>query len=369
MKLKISRGAVFSFLSIIISLFIGAVIVALNGEDPLRVYYSMIIQPLSSMKNILNVFYVMTPLILTALAFIVASKASMINLGLEGQLLLGSITAAYIASLIPGLQWYLYIPIIMAGAALVGAIWAIIPGYLKLRFGASEIVTTIMFNYIAQFFINFIISSGTFKHPTIDQRTPYILPNAHVASVSELGTSSGTTAFRGIQLNSIFLVAIIFVILVYILLERTKWGYKIRAVGINPRASMVNRTNIKKVMFIAMGLSGAIAGIAASGEILGTFNGYIEGFSPGYGFSGISVALLGRSNPFGAIFGAFFFGIMNQGMMYIGTETNVPKDFVKVLQTIIIIFIVLSPYFEEKWSKFIERHRGARKTVREAIGE
>lgn len=363
MKLKISRGMMFSFLSIIASLLIGAFIVLLNGEDPLRVYYSMIIQPFSSMKNILNVLYNMTPLMMTALSFIIASKASMINLGIEGQLLLGSLMASFIATLIPGLAWYLYIPIIMAGAALAGAIWALIPGFLKLKYGASEIVTCIMFNYIAEFIVNYVISSGLFKNPTIDQRTPYILPNAHVASLSEMGTAAGTKTLRGVQLNAIFIVALVFVVLLFILLERTKWGYKIRSVGINPNASMVNRVNHKKVMLAAMGLSGAIAGVSATGEILGTFSGYIEGFSPGYGFSGISVALLGRNNPIGAIFGAFFFSVMNQGMMYIGTNTNVPKDFVKVLQTIIIIFIVLSPYFDRKWQKLTEKRKAGKEAI------
>lgn len=362
MKFKLSRGAIFSVLSIIVSLLIGAIIVILNGEDPFTVYYCMIIQPLASVKNFLNVLYNMTPLIMTALAFIIASKAGMINLGIEGQLLLGSLMGSFIATLIPGLPWYLYIPIILVGAGLAGAVWAIIPGFLKLKFGASEIVTCIMFNYIAEFVANYIVSSGMFKNSEIDQRTPYILPNAHVASLSELGTAVGTKAFRGVQLNGMFLVALALVVLTYILLVRTKWGYKIRAVGINLNAAKANRIDHKKVMFIAMGLSGAIAGIAASGEILGTFSSYVEGFSPGYGFSGISVALLGRNHPFGAILGAFFFSVMNQGMMYIGTTTNVPKDFVKVLQTIIIIFIVLSPYFDRKWQEFTDR----RKAMREA---
>ncbi len=360
MKIRVPKSAVFSILSVLAALLIGAVIILINGENPVTVYYCMIVQPLSSVNNLLNVFYVMTPLMMTGLAFIVASKASMINLGLEGQLLLGALAAAWVATLFPALPWYLYIPLIMIIAMVVGALWGLLPGILKLRFGASEIVTTIMLNYVAQFFINFIISGGYFKHPDIEQRTPYILENAHMASLSEMGTAMGIKTFRGVQLNAMFIVAIICVFLVYILLEKTKWGYKINAVGLNLKASTANRMSAKKIMLCAMALSGAIAGIAAMGEVLGTFNGVIEGFSPGYGFSGISVALLGRSHPIGIILGGLFFGIMNQGMMYINANTSVPKDFVKVLQTLIIIFIVLSPYFESKWEKFREKSSHAK---------
>ncbi len=363
MKLKVSSAAIFSVVSVIAALILGAFILLISGESPLKVYYCMIIQPLSSMNNILNVFYVMTPLIIAGLAFIVAINASMVNLGIEGQMLFGSITVAYLATLFPNLPWFLYIPLVMLAAMVVGALWAILPGFLKLKFGASEIVTCIMLNYVAQFSINYIVSGGVFKHPTIDQRTPYILPNAHMMSIADYGLLTQNTALRGIQLNGMFVVALVLVALIYLLLEKTKWGYKIKAVGLNLKAATANRLDTKKILFLSMGLSGAIAGLVAMGEVLGTFNGVVEGFSPGYGFSGISVALLGRNKPIGVILGALFFGILNQGMVYIGANTSVPKDFVKVLQTLIIIFIVLSPYFEELWNKLKEKRLQTKEVV------
>lgn len=363
MKNKISKSLVPSLFSIIAGLIIGAVIMIFSGENPLTAYYSMLVKPLGNIKNIFNVFYVMTPLIITALAYIVGANAGMINLGLEGQLILGSLAGVYVATLFPSMPWYIYIPIITLVAFIVGAVWGLIPGYLKIKFGASEIVTCIMFNYVAQFFINFIISSGIFKHPTIDQRTPYILDNAHIDSLSEIGMKLDTKSMRGVQLNAWFLVAIALVIIIYMLMYKTKWGYLIRGVGSNINAMTANRVNAKKIMFLAMALSGGIAGIAAIGEVLGTFNGYIEGFSPGYGFSGISVALLGQNNPIGIIFSALFFGILNQGMVYLGTGTNIPKDFAKILQTVIMIFIVISPYVTQQWTKFMDK-RSSGKAVK-----
>lgn len=362
MKLRTQKTLLFPILSILAGLLIGTVIILISGENPLKVYYHMLFQPFTSVVNILNIFYVMTPLMIVGLAFIVANSAGMINIGLEGQLLLGSFTAAYVGTLLPSTPRFIYVFLIMICSAAVAAAWAFIPGILKLKFGASDIVTCIMLNYVAQLFINYIISSGIFKHPTIDQRTPYILTNAHIKNLSEIGREHGTNIFRGVQLNCMFIVGLALAILVHIMITKTKWGYKMRAVGLNPNATTANRLNTKKIMLLSMCLSGAIAGIAAIGEILGTFNGYIEGFSPGYGFSGISVALLGRNNPFGVVLAALFFSVLNQGMIYVGANTAIPKDFVKVLQTLIIVFMILNIYFEEKWESVIAK----KKTAKEA---
>jgi simple sugar transport system permease protein len=343
-----------SFLAVLAGLLLGSVVILLYGESPIAVYTEMILRPLSTTTNALNVLYVMTPLIVVGLAFVIAINAGMINLGLEGQLLLGSLGATYVATLFPGLPWALYVPLIMVTAMTIGAAWAAVPGYLKIRFGASEIVTCIMLNYVAQNIVNFIISGGHFKHPDIAQRTPYILENAHFPSLSEFGMQVGTTAFRGVQVNPMFLIALVLVALVVVLMRNTTWGYKIRAVGLNQSATTANRMHSRLVMLCAMALSGALAGIGATGEVLGTFNGFVEGFSPGYGFSGISVALLGRKHPIGVVFAAMFFGVLDQGMLYVGTHSAIPRDFVKIIQTMVIILIVLSPYLEERWDRYIK---------------
>jgi len=357
MKYKMMKSLAPSLVSILAGLLLGAIVILISGENPLMVYYAMIIQPLSNLKNILNVFYVITPLIIVGLAFVIAIKSGVINIGMEGQMLLGAMAGAYTATLFPALPWYIYIPIIMLVSMIVGSLWALLPGYLKIKFGASEIVTCIMLNYVAQYLINYIISSGLFKHTEIAQRTPYILENAHLVSVSEIGMRMDTIAMRGVQLNGMFLIALVLVVLVYILMQKTKMGYKMRAVGQNIKATTANRMNSKKILLLAMGLSGGIAGLAATGEVLGTFNGFVEGFSPGYGFAGISVALLGRNHPIGVILAAIFFGILNQGMIYIGANSTIPKDFVKILQTFIIIFIIISPYVQEKWREFTKKRK------------
>jgi simple sugar transport system permease protein len=345
-----------SLLSILAGLLVGAVIILFNGENPLAVYFQMIVQPLSNIKNFFNVLYVSTPLIVVGLAFVVAIKAGMINLGLEGQLLLGSITGVYVATLFPGIPWFIYIPIIMASAMIVGALWALIPAYTKIRFGASEIVTCIMLNYVVEYLINFIISGGYFKHPEIAQRTPYINDNAFFPSLSDIFLKFDSIAMRGVQLNAMFLIAIGLVAVIYILMFKTKWGYKMNAVGYNMKAATANRMNAKKIMILSMMLSGGIAGIAATGEVLGTFRGFVEGFSPGYGFSGISVALLGRNHPVGVILSAIFFSILNQGMVFVGTNSSIPQDFGKILQTLILIFIVISPYTEGLVKKLFSKN-------------
>jgi simple sugar transport system permease protein len=296
----------------------------------------------------------MTPLVMTALAFIAASRAGVINLGLEGQMLCGALVASFAGILFPWMPKVPYVFVITICSMAGGMLWALLPGYLKIRFGASEIVTTIMLNYVMEFFLNFIISGGFFKHPSIDQRTPYILDNARLKSLSELGAGR-ESIFRGVQLNAMFPVALVFVFLLFLFLNRTRWGYKINVTGLNLRAANANGINSRGIMLMAMCVSGAIAGAAALGEVLGTFRGLIEGFSPGYGFSGISVALLGRNHPVGTLFGGLFFGIMNQGTMYISANTTVPRDFVKVLQTLIIVFIIIGPYLESLWMARIKK--------------
>jgi simple sugar transport system permease protein len=292
---------------------------------------------------------------MTALAFIAASRAGVINLGLEGQMLCGALVASFMGTLFPGLPKVPYVFLVMICSMAGGMLWALLAGYLKIRFGASEIVTTIMLNYVMEFFINFIISGGFFKHPSIDQRTPYILDNVRLKSLSELGDGSRESIFRGVQLNAMFPLALCFVFLLFLFLNRTRWGYKINVTGINIRAANANGINSRGIMLMAMCVSGAIAGAAALGEVLGTFRGVIEGFSPGYGFSGISVALLGRNHPVGTLFGGLFFGIMNQGTMYIGANTAVPRDFVKVLQTIVIVFIIIGPWLESLWAGWTKK--------------
>ncbi len=361
-KIKPSKKVVFPLLSVVASLIIGAIIILISGENPFIVYYYMLIQPIFEYKNLLNILHTMTPLIMTGIAFIIANKAGMINLGLEGQLLLGSLSGVFIATLFPKLPFVLYIPIIFIVAMIVGGIWAAIPGILKLKFNASEIVTCIMLNYVAQFIVNLIVSGGYFKHPDIEQRTPYIAKSAHMSSLGEIGLSQGSIVFRGVQLNIMFIIAIGVAVLAYILFKKTRWGYEMDAVGKNIIACQSNKLNAKKIMMLSIVLSGAVAGISAMGEVLGTFNGLVEGFSPGYGFSGISVALLGGGGPIGVIFGASFFSLMNQGMMYISANTAVPKDFVKVIQTLVIIFIVMTPFFEAQYEK-IKLRKNKKKEV------
>ena len=247
-------------------------------------------------------------------------------------------------------SWYSLPPVLLVlvcilTAVIAGGIWGAIPGILKAKFGSHEVINTIMLNFIGISLVSYF-TQYFYKIPGDPiLQTAEIGPGAHIPRISQY--IPGMPDF--VPLSVAFLLAILMCILVYVFLWKTKWGYELRAVGENPSAAEYGGISPKKQIIIAMTISGGLAGMVAIGEVLGYRYRYYDGFSDGWGFLGIAVALLGRNHPLGIFIAAIFFAVLKRGEIFVDIETKyVSKDLVEVLQAIIIIFVASLQRFTRK---------------------
>ena len=335
------KGKLRSFLAPIASIFfglaVGAVFLLITGKNPIDTYFWMFYGAWGSPKFVAEMLTRSTPLILTGLALAVGFKAGVFNIGAEGQLLFGGIVSAYI-----GAYWHLPIflhPVIaIIAGSLAGASLGFIPGWLKVKKGLNEVVITILMNYLAIYFTNYLVR-GPLKYGYLPRTKPI------------LDTAKLPIIVNGTRLHLGFILALITVFVLYFILEKTVWGYSRKAVGFNPHASRYGGIDVNKVTVFSMLLSGGLAGMAGSIEILGLHHRFYGQFSPGYGFDGIMVALIGRNNPIGVVFAAILLATIRTGSGLVQLRAGVSKEIVWVIQALIILFVAVS-YIYERFFRF-----------------
>lgn len=350
--MKLFREVLWPLVAVLAAFVVGGIIVLLIGDNPFQTFYQLIGNSFGSLNNLGYTLFLATPLIFTGLAVAVAFRAGLLNIGAEGQLYVAAFTAAWIGIKFGGtvvdvfgkkedwswmsLPGIILVPMCILGAMLAGAIWAAIPGLLKARFGSHEVINTIMMNFIAIALVSYL-TQYFYKIPgDAIMQTAEIGPAAHIPRISQF--IPGMPDF--VPLSVAFLLACLMCVLVYIFLWKTKWGYELRAVGENPSAAEYGGISPRKQIVIAMAISGGLAGMVAIGEVLGYRYRYYDGFSDGWGFLGIAVALLGRNHPLGIFIAAIFFAVLKRGEIFVDIETKyVSKDLVEVLQAIIILFV------------------------------
>lgn len=328
-------------ISILIAfIFSSLALIALN-EDPVTAFSTMILS-LFKVKTIADILFYSTPLIFTGLAVAVGFRGGMFNIGVEGQLYFGAFCTALVGAALPNfygihLPSFLFIPLLITVGAIGGALWAIVPAILKSR-GVHEVITTIMMNYIALTLMVFFV--GDLSSPFTDKQ----YGSGNVSPQTELVGQEGWLApIFGKTFSSLhygFLVSILATIVIYIILWRTRFGYETRAVGHNPNAAKYGGINVNRNLIYVMLLSGALGGLAGSIEVLGFWHRFLNKFSPGYGFDGIAVALLGGNHPFGVIFGAVVFGWLKSGGEILQLE-GIPKDIAETFKGFIVFFIAI----------------------------
>ncbi len=323
-------------LAVLAALAAGAVIVAAAGDDPLRVYGLLFGSALSWPDGIGYTLFYATPLIFTGLAVAVAFRAGLFNIGAEGQLYAAAFATAWMGIAGAGLPAWLLVPLCCLAAAAVGGAWGAVPGVLKARFGAHEVITTIMLNFVAVSLAGYL-AQYHYKQPgdPILETAP-IGASAHLARLGSLLPGLPPR----IPLSLAFPLALLACGLVWLFLWRTRWGFELRATGANAEAAAWSGIATGRQVVLAMTLSGALAGLVATGEVLGYRHRYYDGFSPGYGFTGIAVALLGRNHPAGVALAALLFGAMARGGLFVGIfSDHVSRDLVLVLQGLVILFV------------------------------
>ncbi len=270
-----------------------------------------------------------TPYIFAGLAVALGFRSGLFNIGAEGQLFMGAIFSAYVGYSITGLPAVIHIPLALLAGALGGALWGFIPGWLKAKTGGHEVINTIMMNYIA-FRLSDWLLSGPMKRPdSFNPVSPTIQDSAKLYRFFDYP----------IRFHLGFFIALGVAWLVYWFLFRTKWGFDLRTVGANPNAARYAGMNILTVTVMAMSLSGALAGLAGSNEVLGVNYNLAMAFSSGYGFDSIALALLGKSHPLGVVLASLLFGTLRNGATRMQVSAGIPIDIISVLQAVILAFI------------------------------
>ena len=270
-----------------------------------------------------------TPYIFGSLAVALGFRAGLFNIGVEGQLFIGAIFAAFVGYSITGLPLIIHLPLAILAGALGGAIWGFIPGWLKVKTGGHEVINTIMLNYIA-FRISDWLLTGPMKRPdSFNPVSPTIQESAMLPR------------FFGapIRFHLGFFLALLAAWLVYWLLFRTKWGFDLRSVGSNPNAARYAGMSVMITTVVAMSLSGSLAGLAGANEVLGVNHNLAMAFSAGYGYDAIALALLGKSNPLGVVLASLLFGTLRNGATRMMVVSQIPIDIITVLQALILVFI------------------------------
>lgn len=320
-------------LAVVAAFFVGGIFILIIGQNPFFIYGKLFSGTLGNPYGIAQVLFKATPLIFTGLAVAFAFRAGLFNIGAEGQLYIGAFLTAYLGFTLVDLPGFILIPLCILGGMIGGALWAGIPGILKAKRGAHEVITTIMMNFIALALTNYLVARHFHAPETV--HTQAIALSARIPRLS-----TAFSWFSGSPLNYSIFLALLACFIIYYILWKTSLGYELRAVGLNPFASEYGGINIAKSTILAMALSGSLAGLVGVNYVMGYKYYFEQGFSGGAGFMGIAVALLGRNNPIGVILAALLFGLLSFGGLVI--NAYVPKELVEILQAIVIIFVIAS---------------------------
>ncbi|WP_018131324.1 ABC transporter permease [Effusibacillus pohliae] len=334
-------------ISILLGLLAGAIMMIAIGYDPVAGYLALFGGIFGSLYNIGETLRAVTPLIYTGLAVAFAFRTGLFNIGVEGQFIIGQLTAAYI-----GAAWSLP-PVVHALVAILFAMltagaWAGIAGYLKARLQIHEVITTIMLNYIALNLSNYLIRA--YFHGQ-QENTPPIRPSASLEMpiLSQL--------FDNARLHWGILIAVGLAVIVYWLLFRTTKGYELRAVGFNPHAAEYAGMNVSRNVVTAMAVSGMLAGAGGAAETLGVYGYFgIQGGFSGVGFDGIAVALIGGNHPFGVILSGLLFGSLSYGSSSMQRLEGIPTEIIRVVIALIILFVAAASFVQ--WLIGLFRRKG-----------
>lgn len=321
--------------SVLFGLIVGAVIMLVFGYNPISGYAALLGSAFGSMQDIGGVLTQMTPLILTALGFAVAQTAGFFNIGLSGQALAGWVGSVWYALSFPDMPAYLMMPsAILLGIGL-GAIAGAIPGWLRAQFGASEVIVTIMMNYILLFLGNNILQNTMSKSIKESAET-----TKQVGANASLQMKWLTDLTQGSSISAGIFIALIMIVVIWFVMTKTTLGFEIRAVGLNADAAKYAGMSAKRNAVIAMAISGGLAGLAGTIEGLGNYlNFFTQNGSPAIGFDGMAVALLGSGSYLGILASAAIFSVLKIGGLGMPMSSGVPFELVDIVTASIIFFV------------------------------
>ena len=341
LKEKITNNALFyTLLSILFGFIVGAIALAVAGYNPLTSYKEMFYR-IFGRPNWRSYSFIeySTPYILTGLSVAFSFKTGVFNIGAEGQFVIGAVAAVLVGIFVPA-PAVILIPLCIIAALLAGMAWGAIVGFLKVRFGVNEVLSMIMFNWIAYYFSNFVVNLKAVEVGGGKTWTKLIQDNAKITFSKDFIAKFGLSpkAHAGI------LIAIVAVIIIWYIIDKTTLGFRLKAVGYNRNAAEFAGINANRNIMIALAISGALAALAGAIQVMGV-NYKVSQFAgqEGYGFNGITVALIGNTNPFGVLLAGFFFG----SLKFAGTRFGPPSEVVDIMMGCITFFIAVSSLLKE----------------------
>lgn len=319
-------------LALLTALIIGAVVMLLAGDNVVAAYEGLFLGAFGSARAWSTVARNLAPLLLTGLSVAIAFKAGLFNIGAAGQFLMGSISAAAVGIHFAGLPMLIHLPLALLAGIGGGLIWGAIPGALKAYTGAHEVITTIMLNYVASNFASWTVSNdGPLRDPTSGAiaETPDVLISARIPFIFE----------RPYNVHWGIPLAILVAVFVWWLIYKTTLGFEIRTVGQNMKAARYAGIRVNWTIILTMAIAGGLAGLAGAVETLGLIHRFAPEFGGGVGFDGITVALLGQTNPLGIILASFLLGALNAGAARMQFDSGVAADIIQVIQALVLMFV------------------------------
>jgi simple sugar transport system permease protein len=338
-------------LATLAALIVGAVMLLLLKVNPIEAYKAMWEGAFGSQNAIAETLVKATPLLLVGLGICISFRGDVINIGGEGQMIVGAILGTLVGITLVDWSGWIVVPVALLAGFIGGAIWGGIPGLLKAYFNVNEILSTVMMNAIAVQLMNFLLR-GPMIDPAQAQLASKIPQTARLIDAFRLPRWVPTRLHMGA------LIAVVLAVLVYILLWRTSWGYRIRAVGQNPHASKYAGIKVKNYVVLALVLSGAFAGLAGVMQVYGVnyrmiTDGSASGFTGSAGFNGIVAALFGQLHPLGTIPASILFGALLVGANKMQRVVQVPSALITALNGLVVVFVVSS----EIWRRRRQRRR------------
>jgi ABC-type uncharacterized transport system permease subunit len=325
-------------ISLLLAAILSALVILAIGEDPIAAVKLMVEGSLGSTYGWGYTLYYATNFMFTGLAVAVAFHARLFNIGGEGQAMLGGLGVALACLYIPWPHWSLALLGATLGAAAFGALWAAVPAYLQAKRGSHIVITTIMFNFIAAAFLNYVLVNMLRPTGSMDPATARFSESVHLPTLHDLLAPFGIEFSKSAPANVTLLVAMLACLAVWLLIWHTRLGYEIRAYGHSESAAKYAGISPVKITMVAMLISGGLAGMMAINNVMGEAERLVLNATEGAGFIGIAVALMGRSHPLGVFLAAILFGFLYQGGAELALWTKIPRELIVVIQALVILF-------------------------------
>ena len=336
--------------NVLLAFLVAGLIVLAIGENPLEAVHIMLVGALGSGEGLGYTLYYATNFVFTGLAVAIAFHAGLFNIGGEGQAYIGGLGVGLVLlGLDSSLPLGLLAPLAILAALLFGAAWALVPAWLQAYRGSHIVITTIMFNFLASTLMVYLMVNVLNEHGATNPESREIAASAWLPFVHDLLARVGIPMAHT-PLNLSILLAVLACFLVWIYVWHTPWGYELRTVGQSEKAAAYAGVNPRRVVVVTLCLSGALAGLVGVNEIMGVHHRLLLNFNAGYGFSGIAVALMGRSHPVGVVLASILFGILTQGRAELAFEIpTISRDMVTAIQGLVILFSGALAHLSRPW--------------------